>query len=204
VDRGEADAGDRVTAALAAARASRDAHLVGLALTQLARNALREGRAREAAAAAEEALEANRRMGYREGEAAALTLVARARVAVRWGADAVAASAAEQALSAAAAIDHRGALCHAVEALAAVRAAAGEDQEALVLLEVAEAERRSRGIPSPRVEGYLTERLAESLRSRLGPRAAAAVRAAAALGVDDLAAQADGAARGAGARPAGS
>ncbi|WP_369253111.1 BTAD domain-containing putative transcriptional regulator [Geodermatophilus amargosae] len=187
LDRHDADADDRAATALAAARRSGDAHLEGLALTQRARNALRAGDAPVAVRAAEEALSACRRIGYREGEAAALTLLARARLA--GGAAATAADLAEQAMRVAAAIDHRGALCHAAEALAAARAEAGDDHGALLLLEVAAADRRARGIPDSPVEHELTGRLAETLRARLGPDAEDAVRQAAATTLDDVVTQ---------------
>ncbi len=187
VDRTDDDAAERVAAALVAARRTADAHLVGLALTQQARLALREQRADDAVAAATEALSSYRRIGYHEGEAAALTLVARGHVAAGDG-DRTAADAAGQALEVAAAINHRGALCSAVETLAAVRAADGEDGEALVLLEVAAIERRSSGIPDARVEAGLTGTLAANLRARLGAQAVVAAREAAALTVEDVAA----------------
>ncbi|MGY1807017.1 BTAD domain-containing putative transcriptional regulator [Blastococcus sp. SYSU D00669] len=186
VDREDDDAGERVAAAVVAARRSGDAHLLGLALTQRARDALRRGDGRAAAGAAEAAEDACRRIGYHEGEAAALTLLARARVAE--GTTDLASGPAERALAVAAAIDHRGALCSAVEALAAVRAGDGDDAGALVLLEVAAAERRVRGIPDAPVERALTARLAGGLHERLGPRAAATPEQAALLTVDDVAA----------------
>ncbi|MGY1604204.1 BTAD domain-containing putative transcriptional regulator [Geodermatophilus sp. SYSU D00815] len=188
VDRGDPDATDRVAAAVAAARRSGDAHLLGLALSQRARDALRTGRRRVAAEAAEGARDACRRIGYREGEAGALTLLARARLAE--GSVGTAAALAEQAIGVAAAIGHRGALCSAAEALAAVRAAAGDDRGALVLLEVAAAERRRRGIPDAPVERALTARLREGLRTRLGPagEASAADERAGGLDLDDVAA----------------
>ncbi|MCV2489982.1 tetratricopeptide repeat protein [Geodermatophilus sp. YIM 151500] len=192
VDRGEADATDRVGAAVAAARRSRDAHLVGLALTQQARDALRTGRGRDAVVAAGEALEAFRRIGYREGEAAASTVLARAHLADGGGeaaAGAVAAGAAGRALGLAAAIGHRGALCSAVEALADVRAAGGDDRGALVLLAVADAERRACGLPEAPVEAGRTAGLTATLRARLGADAAAAEREAAGLTVDDVVAR---------------
>jgi hypothetical protein len=101
----------------------------------------------------------------------------------------LAVTAARQAMEMAAAIKHRGALCHAVEALAAVHAAAGDDYRALVLLEVAAADRQTRNLPCPRVEREMTTALAQLLRSRLGPSVAAAVREAEATTVDDVVAQ---------------
>ncbi len=197
LDRDDADAADRVAAALVAARRSRDAHILGLALTQQARHALRRGHGQEAVPAARDALAAYRRIGYREGEAAALTLLARAHLAA--GDAVLAAAPAEQALDVAAAIDHRGALCHVVEVLAGVRAATGDDDEALLLLEVAADERRRRGIPDSPVERELTACVLETLRARLGPRASAAVRAAAGIALDDIVARHRG--RSAGAAP---
>jgi predicted ATPase/DNA-binding SARP family transcriptional activator len=193
VDRGDADATERVNVALSAARRSGDAHLLGLALTQRARDALRTSRAEEAVAAAGDALHAYRRIHYREGEAAALTLLARAHL-ICGGADAhsLAADAARQALETAASINHRGALCHAVETLAAVHAAAGDDQRALVLLEVAAADRHARTLPCSRVEREMTGALATVLRSKLGQSLAAAVREAGATTVDDVVAQHSG------------
>ena len=187
VDRGDADATDRVNTALGAARRSGDAHLLGLALTQQARDALRTGRADDAVAAAREALNAFRRIHNREGEAAALTLVARASL-LGGAADAqnVAAATAHQALETAASISHRGALCHAVETLAAVHAAASDEHRAFVLLEVAAADRQARTLPCPRVEREMTAALAESLRRRLGPSLSAAVREAEATTLDDV------------------
>ena len=58
-----------------------------------------------------------------------------------------------------------------------------------MLLEVAAADRRSRGIPDSPVERELTTRLLETLRCRLGPAAAAASRAAAGVRLDDIVAQ---------------
>jgi predicted ATPase len=182
VDRHDPDARDRTAAALAAARRSRDAHLEGLALTQVARDALRRSDGAEALSAAEEALAAFRRMGYREGEAGALTLVARAQLAA--GSIETAEQLADQAIAVAAGIDHRGALCHAVEVLAAARAAAGDDRDAFNLLETAAADRRARGIPESPVEQEFTARLADALRTRLGARSQDVPRQAGSL--DDV------------------
>jgi predicted ATPase/DNA-binding SARP family transcriptional activator len=204
VDRGDADATERVSIALSSARKSGDAHLLGLALSQQARDALRAGRAEEAVAAASDALRAYRRIHYREGEAAALTLLARAHLpAGAARANGLAADAARQALQTAAAINHRGALCHAVEALGAVHAADGDDHRALVLLEVAAADRQNRTLPCPRVEREMTATLAASLRGRLGPQVVAAVREAAATTVDDIVAQCSGSLAGDGTEPPG-
>jgi predicted ATPase len=187
VDRGDNDATDRVNVGLRSARRGRDAHLLGLALTQQARDAFRNGRAQEAVAAAEAALEASRSIDYREGEAAALTLLARASLAVGTGeAHGVAASTARQALEAAAAISHRGALCEAVETVAAVHAAAGAEHRALVLLEVAAADRRARSLPAARIEGERTASLTRSLRSRLGTSLVAVEAEAAATTLDEI------------------
>ncbi|PRY49008.1 putative ATPase [Geodermatophilus tzadiensis] len=187
LDRHDPDAGDRTAAAAVAARRSGDAHLEGLASTQRARDALRAGDGPAAACAAQQALEAHRRIGYREGVAAALTLLARARSAE--GAAGTATALAEEAMAVATAIEHRGALCHAVEALAAARAAAGDDRDALLLLEVAATDRRARGIPDPPVERELTERLADGLRVRLGPGAEDVRRQATGTTLDDVAAE---------------
>jgi hypothetical protein len=123
-------------------------------------------------------------MGYREGEAGALTLLARAHLAE--GAGQVAEDLAEQAMGVAARIDHRGALCHAVEVLAAVRAAAGDDREALLLLEIAAADRRDRGLPDSPVEQALTARLADGCRTRLGPCAEDVILRAGDVTLDDV------------------
>jgi tetratricopeptide (TPR) repeat protein len=188
VDRGEPDATDRVAAALQAARRTRDAHLVGLALLQQCRDALRKGRRDEAVGAARGALQASRRIRYREGEAAALTLLARGHLLAPAEEDEVAAAreAAEEAISLAVSIDHRGALCHAVETLGAVRAAAGDDAEALLLLEVAAADRERRQMPNARVERALTLDLTGELRERLGASAADVAREAAGTPIDTL------------------
>jgi tetratricopeptide (TPR) repeat protein len=187
VDRGDTDATERVNVGLRSARRSRDAHLLGLALTQQARNVLGNGQAQEAVAAAEAALEASRSIDYREGEAAALTLLARASLIVGTAdAHSAAASTARQALEAAAAINHRGALCEAVETLAAVHAAAGEERRALVLLEVAAADRRARTLPAARIEGERTASLTRSLRSRLETSLAAVEAEAASTTLEEV------------------
>ncbi|MCO1659346.1 hypothetical protein [Pseudonocardia humida] len=185
VDADEDDVDDRIAAALAAARRGREGQQVGLAVSQLARRALLTGDARTAAAAARESLSLWRSVSYREGEIHALTLLGRAAAAVG---DAVAAEeSAREALGVAAAIGHRGGLCDGVECLAGALHAAGDDEQALTLLTVVDAERRRIGIPVPAADARPLANLADQVRRRLGAPADDVIARARDRTVDDVA-----------------
>jgi hypothetical protein len=73
-----------------------------------------------------------------------------------------------------------------VETLAGVLAAVGEDRDALLLLEVAAADREFRRMPNARVERRLTLELTRALRERLGSAADDIAEQAARTPIDAL------------------
>jgi hypothetical protein len=175
-----------VAAAFILARRVGDAHLLGLALTQQGRLALSASRPAKAAEAAREALELNRRIRYREGEAAVLTLLSRALATATPAAFEEAEQAAIEAIRLAASIGHQGAACQALEALAAVWAAIGDVRNSLVLLEVSAAIRRTSGIAEPVLEAAVTRRARATVVAALGAEAEQVCAQAAAVSLDDV------------------
>jgi hypothetical protein len=124
------------------------------------------------------------RVGYREGEVSALNLLARASTVLDRPAEAE--EFAVQALRGAAAIGHRGAMCQSSESLAGALHARGDDEQAALLLAVAQAERQRSGIPAPQAEVAHLDALVTAVREQAGPAAERAERRAAYLTVDDL------------------
>ena len=161
IDGGEAQAERLALDGLQAARSTGDLHLVGIALEQATRLALRAGRLDEASDHAIESVAVQERIGYTEGVIASLHLLGQATLAKG---DAPTAEAHHRrALSLAMTIGHAAAICEAPEGLAQVAAADGEERRAASLLNLAEHHRDLRSLPR-RLDD---EQWVSALRSRV-------------------------------------
>lgn len=145
VDAGEQNADEMATVAVEAARATGDAHIIGIALEQLARVALNSGDPARAVGLVEESLSAHETIGYSEGILSSLHLLGRAEL------DDGAPDAARvhhlRALAIAVDIGHAAATIEALDGLTAVAVALGDTQLASRLARVVETERSARGLP---------------------------------------------------------
>ncbi len=184
IDAGDEQVDDRIDLAVASARQVRDKHLVGLAISQRARRALLLGDAPAAHQAAEECLTVWRQVGYQEGEVAALNLLGRAATALDRLAEAE--GLLRESLRTAVGIRHLGGLCEGLECLAAVFHATDRDERALLLLTVAERERRRSLMPVPAAEAGGLAELTRRVHDRLGTPTNSAVAATRYLTVDGL------------------
>ena len=145
LDAGDPDGERLARAALPVARASGDAHVIGIALEQLAQIDLAAGRVDSAREAAAECLALHQAVGYTEGTVAALHLLARS---VAAGGDATEARLLHlRALSLATRIGHAAAVCEALEGLAALAAVEHDFDETVRLLDAAQRERETRVLP---------------------------------------------------------
>lgn len=183
LDGGEADAADRIAAAVEAAEVGDQEQMLGLALACRARLLLRDGDAPAAAVTADAALRVWRSIDYSEGVMSALNLVGRARLgAGQAGAEPVF----QEALTIARTTSHRGAACESVESLALAAAAAGRREHAYLLLAVAGRERRRLSAPAPGTDRPVLDRTLEELRAGLGEAVAAVEAQAPLVRFDDL------------------
>lgn len=145
VDADSPSAADLTSRALEAARRTGDAHIVGLALEQLARVALNDGDPERASAFVEESLAAHEDIGYAEGMLSSLHLLGRAELA-----DGVPIKAREhhlRALGIAVGIGHAAGTIEALDGLAVVAIALGDTARASRLALVVESERTARNLP---------------------------------------------------------
>ncbi len=184
IDAGDERVDDRIDRAVASARQIRDKHLIGLAVSQQARRALLVGDAAAAREAAEECLTVWRQVGYQEGEVAALNLLGRAATALDRLAEAE--GLLRESLRTAVGIRHLGGVCEGLECLAAVLHATGRDEQAQLLLAVAERERRRSDMPVPAAEAGHVAEVRRRVHDRLGAPMNSAVAAARYLTVDGL------------------
>jgi tetratricopeptide (TPR) repeat protein len=125
-----------------------------------------------------------RQVGYQEGEINALNLLGRALTAL--GRPEQAEEALRESLRTAVGIGHRGGLYEGLESLAAVLHATGRDEQALLVLAVAQRERRDSAMPTPAAEAGQLAELAARVRDRLGEPMGSAVAGARYLSVDAL------------------
>lgn len=132
-------------AALTAARASRDRHVVGLALLQLAQLRLQHADVDAALAAASECLALQEQIAYTEGIVAALHVLARSREAA--GDLDRAEDLDLRALALADRIGHTGAVCEALEGLASIAAARNDFERALHIISAATTQRNTHRLP---------------------------------------------------------
>jgi predicted ATPase len=145
LDAGDPEGERLARAALLAARASGDRHVIGIALEQLAQLDLAAGRIDSAREAAAECLAMHQAVGYTEGIVAALHVLARSSAA---GGDAKEARLLHlRALSLATRIGHTAGVCEALEGLAVLAGADGNLEEVLCLLEAADREREIAQLP---------------------------------------------------------
>jgi hypothetical protein len=133
------------TCAVEAARATGDAHIVGIALEQLARVALNSGEPSRASGLVEESLAAHETIGYSEGMLSSLHLLGRA--ALDAGAPNDARGYHLRALGIAVGIGHTAGTIEALDGLTAVAVTLGDKRLASRLARVVEAERSARGLP---------------------------------------------------------
>ncbi|HLL64267.1 MAG TPA: BTAD domain-containing putative transcriptional regulator [Micromonosporaceae bacterium] len=184
IDAGDERTDERIDTAIAAARQEREKHLIGLAVSQRARRALLLEDAQAAYDSAQECLAVWRQVGYQEGEIAALNLLGRASTALNRTDQAE--EFLRESLRTAAGIHHRGALCEGLECLAAVFHATGRDEQALLLLAVAERERRHSDMPTPAADAGQLADLSRRVRDRLGAPMNSALAGVRFLTVDGL------------------
>ena len=146
LDRSDPAGRQMAEAALPAARASGDRHVIGLALLQHAQLRLDEGDVDVAIAAANECLRLQEEIGYTEGTVAALHLLAKA---VEASGDLTRARDLNlRALALADRIGHVAAVCEALEALAYLAAADYDHSSTLRLIDAAELERTVHDLPA--------------------------------------------------------
>lgn len=161
IDRNDPQADEHAERGLVSARATGDLHLVGIALEQVTRLALRAGRIETAIRGAIEAVEVQERIGYTEGVIASLHLLGHAALA------AVDADAAEahhiRALRLGMTIGHAAAMCEALEGLAQVAAIRNDRTNAVLLLQLAEHHRAVRALPRRHDDEQWTEALRKEL-----------------------------------------
>lgn len=184
LDAGEPDAAQRIKLALTSARSGKEAHLIGLALSQRARHALLTGDPETAFAAAGECLSRWEQVGYREGRINALNLQARASIGLNR--PEAAAELARQATLMAAKMGHRGGVCEGAECLASALHASGLDKDAFMLLCVAADERRRSSIPVPAAMAAEVAALTSRVRERLGAESVAIAARADFMTIEDL------------------
>ena len=145
LDLGDPAGNQMAEAALQAARASGDRHVIGLALLQVAQLRLAEGKVDAAVAAASECLRLQEEIAYTEGTVAAVHALARA---VQAAGDTDRARRLNlRALALADRIGHVAAVCEALEALATLAAANNDYASALRLIDTAELERTAHEMP---------------------------------------------------------
>jgi len=180
--QGEAMARD----ALPMAHRSGDRHLIGIALEQIARAQLENGRVEAAIATATDSLIAQESIGYTEGTIAALHLLGEARMIA--GQLRTAEDIHVRALGLADRIGHAAAVCEAFEQIARVKAAAADDAAALRLLVVAECERERLLLPVRPGDAAPLRHLQATLEARL-PSASAIARDASGLPAETLTAE---------------
>ena len=145
LDLGDPAGNQMAEAALQAARASGDRHVIGLALLQVAQLRLAEGKVDAAVAAASECLRLQEEIAYTEGTVAAVHALARA---VQAAGDTDRARRLNlRALALADRIGHVAAVCEALEALATLAAANNDYASAVRLIDTAELERTAHEMP---------------------------------------------------------
>jgi predicted ATPase/DNA-binding SARP family transcriptional activator len=145
LDRGDPAGKQMAEAALPAARASGDRHVIGLALLQIAQLRLADGNVAAAVDAASECLRLQEEIAYTEGSVAALHVLARS---VQAAGDTDRARRLNlRALALADRIGHVAALCEALEALATLASANKDYASALRLIETADLERTAHDMP---------------------------------------------------------
>jgi len=155
IDVGDPAAVGMATSAVDAARATGDAHLVGMALEQVGRLALAAGDPARAVEIGTQALEAHDAIGYVEGTLASLHLLGRAHLAT--GHAEASWTFHRRALQTAVNIGHVAAMLEALDGLAEASFALGDERPAAALLAVADRERVHRHIPRRRDEASAME-----------------------------------------------
>lgn len=145
IDAVDPAAADMAISAVDAARATGDAHLVGMALEQLGRLALAAGDAARAVELGTQALDAQDAIGYAEGALASLHLLGRAHLAAGHAEASLAVH--RRALRTAVNIGHVAATLEAIDGLAESSFALGSGARAALMFEVSDRERASRQIP---------------------------------------------------------
>ena len=145
VDVGDETASEMTSRAVDAARATGDGHIVGIALEQLARVALKNLDPVQASRLVEESLAAHETIGYSEGMLSSLHLLGRADLAN--DAPQEARQHHLRALSIAVSIGHAAGTIEALDGLTAVAVALNDKQLASRLAQVVEAERVARRLP---------------------------------------------------------
>jgi len=145
VDAGDETAEEMTSRAVEAARATGDAHIIGIALEQLARVALKNLDPARASRFVEESLAAHETIGYSEGMLSSLHLLGRAALAN--GEAEEARGHHLRALGIAVGIGHAAGTIEALDGLIAVAVALDDKQLASRLAQVVEAERNTRHLP---------------------------------------------------------
>jgi len=184
LDADEPGVAQRIKVALNSARLGKEAHLIGLALSQRARHALLTGDYETAFTAAGECLSRWEQVGYREGKINALNLQARASIGL--DRPEAAAELARRATLMAATMGHRGGVCEGAECLASALHASGLDKDAFLLLCVAADERRRSSMPVPAAMAAEVAALTARVQEQLGPRSAVIAARADFMTVEDL------------------
>jgi len=145
VDADNPNASEMARRAVEVARRAGDAHIVGIALEQLARVAINDGDPAGASAFVEESLAAHETIGYSEGMLSSLHLLGRAELAD--GSPTKARDHHLRALGIAVGIGHVAGTIEALDGLAAVAVAMRDTPLASRLALVVEAERAARHLP---------------------------------------------------------
>ncbi|MCY7298416.1 MAG: hypothetical protein LH616_04310, partial [Ilumatobacteraceae bacterium] len=145
VDARDENAEEMTSRAVEAARATGDGHIIGIALEQLARVALKNLDPARASRLVEESLAAHETIGYSEGMLSSLHLLGRAALAN--GAPGEARGHHLRALGIAVGIGHAAGTIEALDGLTAVAVALNDKQLASRLAQVVEVERAARGLP---------------------------------------------------------
>jgi predicted ATPase/DNA-binding SARP family transcriptional activator len=165
IDRGDADAEERLRAGLDVARRCGDAHVIGVALGLLAHLQADRGERSSAAESAYESLRLQESIGYTEGTIAALHRLAR--IHLESGDTADAKVELLRSLRLAWKMQHAAAICEALENLAQIAFDDGDDRAAMQLLCVAETERAVRNLPVRPADRPTIEKLQSHLRSSI-------------------------------------
>jgi predicted ATPase/DNA-binding SARP family transcriptional activator len=163
LDRGDADAEDRLRAGLEAARRCGDAHVIGIALGLLAHIQAKRGEPEPAIESARESMRLQESIGYTEGTISALHLLAR--LHLESGDTAEARAELLRGLRLAWKMQHAAAICEALESLAQIASNGGDDRTATQLLSAADTERSARNLPVRTADRPTIEELRSHLRS---------------------------------------
>jgi predicted ATPase/DNA-binding SARP family transcriptional activator len=166
LDAGEADALDRIEAAVAVGQEQGDGQMLSISMTLLARHQLAAGELEAAALAAGYAAQHAAHISYFEGELSALNVLGRIRLTQGLVGDATACFV--QALRGAVDIGHRGSMCESLESLALTAAASGRSEQAHLLLAASGRERNRLGLRIPAADAAAVTEAAATTAAVLG------------------------------------